>query len=283
MSTAWMFPGQGSQQRTMRDSVERARPDLLDAAVELVGCDPFEEIDRGTAYQQPAIYCASLAALGALDEQQPDCYAGHSLGEITALAAAGALDERDGLRLVALRGKLMQRVNDAAGGAMLAVAASVDVVRQLASAHGVTLAVDNAPSQAVLAGDADAIAGAQVDAKARGLKTSRLPIQVAAHTPALAVVAAELRALLDEIDVREPRRPCYSCVIAGEFDDVRVRLAQSLTCAVRWREVLLALRGRGVSRFVDIGPGRALIGLARATLDDEIELVSAQRLLTADA
>lgn len=265
----------------MRDLVEQARPDLLQAATELVGCDPFEAIDRGTAYQQPAIYCASLAGLRALSLPSPDCYAGHSLGEITALVAGGCLSEHDGLRLVTLRGRLMQHVDDTSKGAMVAIAANVEAVREIAARHGVTLAVDNAPRQAVLSGDADAIALAQSDAKERGLKTFRLPIQVAAHTPALAGVAIELRALLNELDIRPPRGPCFSCVTADVFDDVRERLAQSLTHPVRWREVLLALRARGVEQFVDVGPGRALSGLVRTTLHD-VKCVSAHQVM-ADA
>jgi [acyl-carrier-protein] S-malonyltransferase len=282
MGTAWLFPGQGSQQRTMRERVAALRPDLIEAAVELVGCDPFEAIDRGTAYQQPAIYCASLANLSALSEPEPDFYAGHSLGEITALVAAGALDEWDGLRLVARRARLMQEVNDNSCGGMVAIAASVEQARALAAAHGVTLAVDNSPGQAVLSGDADAISNAQHDARARGLRTSRLAIHVAAHTAALAGAAQELRTLLAELDVRPPRRPCFACVTAQEFDDVRARLAESLTRPVRWRELLLALRTRGVERFVDVGPGRALARLVRDTLGD-VEAVSVHELAVVDA
>jgi [acyl-carrier-protein] S-malonyltransferase len=267
----------------MRDLVARERPDLIEAAVELLGCDPFEALERGTAYQQPAIYCASLAGLAGLASRpEPDFYAGHSLGEITALVAAGALDERDGLRLVTLRGRLMQRVDDASRGAVLAVGASAATARELAAAHGVTLAVDNAPGQAVISGEASAIAAAQRDARARGLSASRLPIRAAVHTPAMASVTAELRALLDELDVRPPRRPGFSCVTADELDDVRERLVQSLTFPVRWREVVLALHARGARRFLDVGPGRVLAGLVRATLDD-VEVRSLDRPVTADA
>jgi len=267
----------------MRDVVAQARPDLLEAASELVGRDPFAAVDEGTAYQQPAIFCASLAHLEALrDDDRPDCYAGHSLGEITALVAAGALSEHDGLRFVTLRGRLMQQVDEGARGAMVAIGASAEAARSLAERHGVTLAIDNAPRQVVLSGDAGSIARAQEDARAQGLRTLLLPVRVAAHTPALAVVAGQLRTLLNELEVRAPRRPCFSCVTARELDDVRMRLAQSLTRPVRWREVLLALHARGVRRFVDVGPGRALGGLVRATLE-EAEIVSDRPLVAADA
>src|SRR4051812_37835046 len=107
MRTAFLFPGQGSQTPEMRDLVAEVRPDLLDLVVEAVGEDPFDRVADGTNFAQPAIFCASLAGLRLLDET-PDAVAGHSLGELAALVAAGALDEADGLRLVALRGRLMQ-------------------------------------------------------------------------------------------------------------------------------------------------------------------------------
>jgi len=283
MATAWLFPGQGSQQRAMRERVAALRPDLLDAAIEVVGCDPFDALDRGTAYQQPAIYCASLANLRAIAEPEPDWYAGHSLGEITALAASGALSELDGLRLVALRASLLQQVNEAARGEMLAIAASVEEARALATAHRVTLAVDNAQRQAVLSGNSDAIAQAQRDARAKGLRAWRLAIDVAAHTPALAGAAERLRAAMWETDLRPPRRPCLSCVTAEEFDDVPMRLAESLTRPTRWREVLLALRARGVDRFLDVGPGAALSRLVRSTLGDDVEVLAVHELTVAHA
>src|SRR5436190_13564297 len=104
---AVLFPGQGSQTHDMRARVERERPDLLALALEQVGDDPFERADEGTRWAQPAIYCASIAGWQALGAE-PALAAGHSLGEISALVAAGALAETDGLRVVAARGRLMQ-------------------------------------------------------------------------------------------------------------------------------------------------------------------------------
>src|SRR5512144_1119498 len=107
-ATAILFPGQGVGDPSSRELVERARPDLLELAVELVGEDPFERIADGTAYAQPAIYCASIAGYEQLGRPSADYFAGHSLGDIGALSAAGALDDRDGLRIVAARGRAMQ-------------------------------------------------------------------------------------------------------------------------------------------------------------------------------
>src|SRR2546426_11837670 len=114
---ALLFPGQGSETLDMRAVVERERPDLLRLATELVGADPFAEIERGTRFVQPAVLCASLALWSAAD-LEPACVAGHSLGEFSALVAAGSLDEEDAVRLVALRARLVDRFGD---GAMSAV------------------------------------------------------------------------------------------------------------------------------------------------------------------
>src|SRR5919201_2875373 len=113
--TALLFPGQGSQTPDMRETVERQRPDLLELAFEEVGPDLFERAADGTRWAQPAIYCAALAGAAELDVQA-DVMAGHSLGEITALVAAGAIGADDGLRLVAARGRFMQEAADETGG-----------------------------------------------------------------------------------------------------------------------------------------------------------------------
>ena len=121
--TALLFPGQGSQTADMRETVERHRPDLLELASNEVGSDLFERAADGTRWAQPAIYCAALAGFAEL-EAEADVMAGHSLGEITALVAAGAIAAEDGLRLVAARGRLMQESADETGdGGMTAVRA----------------------------------------------------------------------------------------------------------------------------------------------------------------
>ena len=121
-TTAILFPGQGSQTPEMRDLVADVRPDLLEQAAEIVGEDPFAKAEQGTNYAQPAIFCASLAGWESLGRPDGDFMAGHSLGELAALVAAGALPERDGLELVALRGRLMQESGEKAGdGGMLAI------------------------------------------------------------------------------------------------------------------------------------------------------------------
>src|SRR6266568_3686423 len=120
--TAILFPGQGSQTSSMRELVAATRPDLLEAVCELVGEDPFDRVDESTRFAQPAIFCASLASWTRIaDRVAPLAMAGHSLGELSALAASGALGEHDALQLVVLRAELMARSGGASGaGTMLA-------------------------------------------------------------------------------------------------------------------------------------------------------------------
>src|SRR3954454_21500261 len=150
MPTAILFPGQGSQAPGMRDLVAQHAPELL----ERLGDESFDRVGESTRFAQPAIFCASLAGWRAVDAE-PLAMAGHSLGELTALVAAGALDPFDGLQLVVLRGRLMA---DAGGGTMLALlGAEPEQADALAAAHGVTVANDNAPGQLVLSGPTAAV------------------------------------------------------------------------------------------------------------------------------
>jgi len=203
--TAVLFPGQGSQTKDMRADVERLRPDLLELAHSELGTDPFERIEEGTHFAQPAIYCASLAGWSLVDPGEASCMAGHSLGEFSALTAAGVLSERDGLRLVALRGKLMHEAE--VGGGMMAVGTPVDVAAELAGRFGLHVANDNAPEQVVLTGDGDAIDRAVDAAKAEGLRATRLRESGPFHSPAMGAAAAEFGAAPDEVELGEPRVP----------------------------------------------------------------------------
>ena len=267
---AILFPGQGSQAAGMREQVERWRPDLVLLARAAVGDDPFERADEGTRFAQPAIFCAALAGWRSLrDDFEPELMAGHSLGEISALVAAGAMDAEDGLNLVAARGSLMQEAADAAGGGgMLAVRATDrDELADVTADTGVTLANDNSPEQVVLSGPDDALERAERELRDRGVRAKRLPVAGAFHSPAMESAVPEFRERLGEIDLRAPSVPVLSCVTAEPFDDVRERLAQALTRPVRWLDVMRELRARGATRFVETGPGKVLTGLVRRSLD----------------
>jgi [acyl-carrier-protein] S-malonyltransferase len=267
---AILFPGQGSQAAGMREQVERWRPDLVLLARAAVGDDPFERVDEGTRFAQPAIFCAALAGWRSMrDDFEPELMAGHSLGEITALVAAGAMDAADGLNLVAARGSLMQEAADAAGGGgMMAVRASDrDELAGVIAETGATLANDNSPEQVVLSGPDDVLERAGQALRERGVRAKRLPVAGAFHSPAMESAVPEFRERLAEIDLRAPSVPVLSCVTAEPFDDVRERLAQALTRPVRWLDVMRELHARGATHFVETGPGKVLTGLVRRSLD----------------
>ncbi len=267
---AVLFPGQGSQVAGMRRTVERLRPELIELATEAAGADPFELVEAGTRYAQPAIFCAALAGWERLRETaRPLALAGHSLGEIAALVAAGSLDAADGVRLVAARGRLMQEGAEAAGdGGMTAVLGDGrEAVAAVAAAHGLTVANDNSPAQVVLSGPRASLRAAEAELGERGLRTMPLAVRGAFHSPAMEPVVPAFRAVLDGIDFAAPRLPVFSCVTAAPFSDPREELARSLTSPVRWLEVMRALRARGAERFLETGPGKVLTGLVRRSLD----------------
>lgn len=253
----------------MRETVERHRPDLLELAFEEVGDDLFERAADGTRWAQPAIYCAALAGWRALGVDG-DVMAGHSLGEITALVAADAIGADDGLRLVTARGRLMQEAADETGdGGMTAVRArddNRDAIAEVAAEAGVQIANDNAPDQLVLSGAVSALDTAEALLRERGVRGKRLPVAGAFHSPLMDPAVEPFRAAVESIRIGEPRVPVYSCVTAEPFDDVSERLVEAITHRVRWLDVMRALEARGVTEFVETGPGRVLTNLVKKSL-----------------
>jgi [acyl-carrier-protein] S-malonyltransferase len=266
---AVLFPGQGVGDASSREFVEAVRPDLLALATELVGEDPFERMSEGTAYAQPAVYCASMAGYEQLGRPPTEYFAGHSLGEVGALAAAGAIDDADGVRIVVARGRVMAEVaGHGKPGGMLAVGSDRDGAATLAVEHGLTLANENSPQQFVLSGPLPAIEAAEVAAKGSGVRAKKLAVAGAFHTDAMATGVEPFRAALDEIEFREPEVPVVSSTSAEPFgDDVRDALAASLTSPIRWTAVLGKLSQLGVTRYLDVGPGKVLAGLVRRTIE----------------
>jgi [acyl-carrier-protein] S-malonyltransferase len=257
----------------MRETVERHRPDLLELAESEVGSDVFERAADGTRWAQPAIFCAALAGfeeLRAGDVGEADVMAGHSLGEITALVAAGAIAADDGLRLVAARGSLMQEAADETGdGGMSAVRAregNREAIAEVAAATGVAIANDNAPDQLVLSGALSALDDAEAQLQERGIRGKRLPVAGAFHSPLMEPAVAPFRALVGETQIGEPRVPVLSCVTAEPFDDIPELLVRALTEPVRWLDVMRALEARGVTDFVETGPGQVLTNLVKKSL-----------------
>jgi len=178
--TAVLFPGQGSLTPDSAAHARDVRPELVERACALVGDDPFERAAESTRYAQPATFVASLAGWSEREEELDDvvAMAGHSLGELPALVAAGALRAEDGLRLVVLRGRLMADAAQAAaaGGMVALLGGEPDAAAALAARHGLTLANDNAPGQAVLSGPRAAIERLVGEARSEGFKTIVLDV-----------------------------------------------------------------------------------------------------------
>ena len=266
---AVLFPGQGVGDASSRELVAAVRPDLLELATDLVGDDPFERMSEGTAYAQPAVFCASIAGYERAGRPSAEYFAGHSLGEVGALAAAGAIDDADGVRGVVVRGRVMEQVTDRGEpGGMLAVGTGRDGAAALADEHGLTLANENSPQQFVLSGPGQAIEAAEAAAKETGIRAKKLAVAGAFHTAAMASGVDPFRAVLDEIEFRPPTAPVISSTTAEPFpEDVRDVLAASLTSRIRWTAVLGKLDELGVRRYLDVGPGKVLAGLVRRTLE----------------
>jgi [acyl-carrier-protein] S-malonyltransferase len=289
---AWIFPGQGTQKVGMgkalyaASAAARAVFDAADAALgepfsRLVFEGPAEQLTY-TANAQPAILTASLAALAALQEAQPalplpSVAAGHSLGEYSALVAAGVLDFQRAVQLVRLRGEAMQRAVAPGEGAMAAVlggdAAAVeqlcsDVQLESGGAQVVSPANFNAPGQVVIAGHAAAVQRAGVLARDRKLKAIPLKVSAPFHCSLMAPAAAVLERALGEIEFGVFRFPVVSNVEAvPNSDSARVRelLVKQVAGAVRWQETLEWMARHGVEAAWEIGPGQVLAGLAKRT------------------
>jgi [acyl-carrier-protein] S-malonyltransferase len=267
--TAVLFPGQGS---LTPDSPDRARnvcPELLALATELVGDDPFRFAHERTDYAQPAIFVASMAGWRERDVDDVVAMAGHSLGELSALAAAGAISVEDALRLVVLRGRLMQEAAQGAGGGMVALlGGEPEAAAQLASEHGLTMANDNAPGQLVLSGPLASIDAIARSARSQGFKALALDVAGAFHSPSVAVAREPFLHALRAVNWTEPSAPVISGATVTPFSDPPTQLADALVAPVRWREVMAELYARGAREFVDVGPGRVLARLVPRNLPE---------------
>ncbi len=287
MPTAFLFPGQGSQFVGMgRDLYERepAARALFDEADERLGyalsqlCfEGPEEALTNTAVQQPALFTTSLAAWTVLrDRGQADAafVAGHSLGELSALAAAGALSFAGGLELVRRRGELMKLAGERRPGGMAAIlgldAAPVAELCARAAAETdefVGIANDNCPGQIVISGHESALARAiELLSEAGARKIVRLPITIAAHTPLMSSVAAEFAAAVAAAPLAEARIPVIANVTARPIcvpDDIRAELNAQLTSPVAWTGSVCYLGEQGVDTYVEVGPGDVLLGLVK--------------------
>lgn len=288
---AWVFPGQGSQYAGMGKALAASAPDarsLFDAADAALGFSLSELIFEGgeaalvpTPVQQPAIVAVSIAYLDALQKHDqlpvPAYVAGHSLGEYSALVAAGALDPLDAITLVRKRGELMQEHGEGAMAALIGL--DEPAVNAIAAGTGVEIANYNSPGQITVSGRTPDVERAILAAKERGAKRAiLLGVSAAFHSSLMEPVVDGMRPLIEQTPVREARVPLVTNVAAAPIthpDDIRRELLDQICASVRWTDVVQFLTGHGVTTFVEIGPGKVLSGLigriARASTTVQVD------------
>ena len=282
---AGLFPGQGIPAKTVLESLPKSHA-LLASASELLGYDLFKRVEvaarrKGaslpTAVAQPAIFVAGMISFS-YDSAGWDFFCGHSLGEYTALTAAGAFSFEDALAIVHIRAEGMERAGRVAPGSMAAVLGlELEQVSDIAQRTGVVIANDNSPGQVVLAGPEPALASAATEVRAAGARSVLLDVSGAFHTPAMAPASPALAQALQAAEIRTPEIPVVSNVLARPYSDpteVKELLVAQLTRPVRFRESIEWLVEQDVEDFTDFGPGRIVAGLAqksrRAALSTEV-------------
>ena len=294
MGLAFVFPGQGSQAVGMGKALAEAFP---------VARAVFEEVDAAlgekltavmwegpeadltlTANAQPALMAVSVAAMRVLEAEKgvdlasaAAFVAGHSLGEYTALAAAGAFTLADTARLLRIRGKAMQAAVPVGAGAMAALlGADLDTARAIAAEAAAgevcQVANDNGGGQVVVSGAKAAVERAMEIAKAKGVKRAvPLPVSAPFHCALMQPAADAMAEALAAVTVSAPRVPVMANVLAAPIrdpDEIRKRLVEQVTGTVRWRECVEAMAGAGVTRFVEVGSGKVLTGLLKRIVAD---------------
>ncbi|MBP9211931.1 MAG: ACP S-malonyltransferase [Bacteroidetes bacterium] len=285
MSVAYIFPGQGSQYVGMGKDLYEKYPDvkkLYDEADALLGVPlskicfegPEEELKQ-TKNTQPAIFLHSVALWQLLKPADAAMVAGHSLGEYSALVAAGALSFADAIKLVRLRGELMQKAGEENPGTMAAVvgldAKTVGEVTCAAYEVGAVQAANfNSPGQIVISGTVTGVRKAMELAKERGAKlVKELVVSGAFHSPLMQSAKDKLKTALDAVTIHDASVPVYANVTAApvqKADEIRTLLLEQVTSPVRWEESVMNMAAAGAAKFVEIGPGKVLQGLVKRTV-----------------
>jgi [acyl-carrier-protein] S-malonyltransferase len=307
MRTALLFPGQGSQQVGMGKDLAEKYPQarrVYDEADTILGYSlsglcfdgPKETLDD-TVNTQPALFVTSLATMRALEAEgslpTPAMVAGHSLGELTALVAAGAMSFADGLRLVRERGRLMKLAGERSPGGMAAVLkADVSDVEEACrdageeTGNAVQIANYNAPGQLVISGDREALSRAIELLRERGAKrVIPLAVSIAAHSPLMGAVVKEFRAAVEATNFHMPSMPVVANISARPLRtvaEIRGELAGQLTWPVRWISSVQWMVDHGVGRFIEVGPKNVLSKLVQ-WIDGGVEAVSVGDVASAEA
>ena len=283
MSKIFVFPGQGAQAVGMgrelyeNNAAARAVFDEVDEALgqklsDIIFNGPMEELTL-TANVQPAIMATSIAMLRASNESVPEFVAGHSLGEYTALCAAGALSLADTAKLLRVRGDAMQTaVPVGAGLTAVVLGLDIDVVRDICAKTDCDIANDNTPGQVVISGARDIVEKTLDLARDMGAKRAMpLALSVPVHCRIQQPAADEMRDALANTEIKTPTAPLISnktCTPISTPDDIREALVYQMTHGVRWRESVLAMHDLGITETIEVGPGAVLTGLTKRICDD---------------
>jgi [acyl-carrier-protein] S-malonyltransferase len=287
MKVAFVFPGQASQYVGMGKDLYEGNSlvkEIYDRAEEILGFELKkicfegpEELLKQTKITQPAIFVHSYVVSKLLDGKlKADMTAGHSLGEYSALVYADALDFETALRIVKVRGELMQKAGEQNPGTMAAIIGLDDEkVRKICDEvkDGIVQPANfNAIGQVVISGEVGAVKMAMEIAKREGAKmVKELVVSGAFHSPLMESAKEELKKILDEVEFRKPKIPVYFNVTAKptfEVEEIKDLLYHQITKPVLWTQTILNMRSDGAVKFYEIGPGKVLQGLIKRTLDD---------------